>query len=163
VEPDVVLITDSCVLIDYIRYGKDALMTLATTVRVVVPDVLVADELLDIEASEFLEAGLEIVPVPMELMNDAMSRRRPLSFYDWICFLLAERERWTCVTNDARLKQQCEMSEVQARWGLWPLVNIVNAGLFSEERAVDIVQAMAEGNPRLTSAIVNDFRKRIMN
>lgn len=162
-KPDAVLITDSCVLIDYIRYGKDALMTLATTVRVVVPDVLVADELLDIDASEFLESGIEIVPVPMELMNDAMSRQRPLSFYDWICFLLAEHERWTCVTNDARLKQQCETRNVQVRWGLWPLINIVNAGLFSKERAVEIVQAMVEGNPRLTIAIVNDFRKRIMN
>lgn len=160
-EPDAVLITDSCVLIDYIHYGKDALMALAATVRVVVPDILVADELLDIDASELLESGIEIVPVPTGLLTDAMSRRRPLSFYDWICFLLAERERWTCITNDAKLKQQCETSDVQARWGLWPLVNIVNAGLFSKERAVEIVQAMAEGNPRLTSTIVNDFRKQI--
>ena len=44
---------------------------------------------------------------------------------------------------------------------LLPLVNIVKAGLFSKDRALAIVQAMAEGNPRLTSAIVGDFRKRI--
>lgn len=160
-DTDAVLITDSCVLIDYFRYGKDALLTLASSVRVVVPDVLVADELSDFDTGELLDAGIEIIATPTELLTEAMSRSRPLSFYDWTCFLLAKNERWTLVTNDAKLKRQCDTSDVRARWGLWPLVNIVKAGLFSKERAADIVQAMAEGNPRLTSAIVGDFGKRI--
>lgn len=45
--------------------------------------------------------------------------------------------------------------------GLWPLVNIVRAGLFSKERAVAVVRAMAEGNPRLTAATLAEFRKQI--
>lgn len=160
-ERDAVLITDSCVLIDYFRYGKDALLALASSVRVVVPDVLVADELADIDSGELLDAGIESIATPTELLTEAMSRSRPLSFYDWTCFLIAKNERWTLVTNDAKLKRQCEADDVNVQWGLWPLVNIVKAGLFSKERAVSIVQAMAEGNPRLTAAIVNDFRKRI--
>jgi len=161
VETDAVLITDSCVLIDYFRYGKDALLAIASSVRVVVPDVLVADELSDIDSGELLDAGIEIVSAPTELLNEAISRSRPLSFYDWTCFLLAESERWTLVTNDAKLKRQCDTSDVRARWGLWPLVNIVRAGLFSKERAVAVVRAMAEGNPRLTAATLAEFRKQI--
>lgn len=160
-EMDAVLVTDSCVLIDYFRYGKDALLTIASSARVVVPDVLVADELSDLDTRELLEAGIEIISVAPELLTEAMSRNRPLSFYDWICYLLAQSERWICITNDAKLKRQCEADDVIVQWGLWPLAKIVRAGLFSKTRAVAIMQAMAEGNPRLTRGIQSEFRKQM--
>jgi len=92
-----VLITDSCVLIDYAKSAKDALMMLATEVRVVVPRILLVEEV----------HGLSIDDAPTEALLEAARMPRPLSSFDWLCLILARDNHWTCVSNDKRLRAQC--------------------------------------------------------
>jgi hypothetical protein len=132
-----VLITDSCVLIDYAKSAKDALMMLAREVRVVVPRILLVEEVHD----------LSINDAPTEALLEAARMPRPLSSFDWLCLILARDNHWTCVSNDKRLRAQCLSVGVRTQWSLEPLVLLVRRKKLPKERAEKIARAMAEQNP----------------
>jgi len=146
-----VLITDSCVLIDYAKSAKDALMMLAREVRVVVPRILLAEEVHD----------LSIDDAPTEDLLEAARMPRPLSSFDWLCFILARDNHWTCVSNDKRLRAQCLSVGVRTQWSLEPLVLLVRRKKLPKERAEKIARAMAEQNPFIGTPIIRRFISRI--
>jgi len=146
-----VLITDSCVLIDYAKSAKDALMMLAREVRVVVPRILLVEEVHD----------LSIDDAPTEALLEAARMPRPLSSFDWLCLILARDNHWTCVSNDKRLRAQCLSVGVRTQWSLEPLVLLVRRKKLPKERAEKIARAMAEQNPFVGTPIIRRFISRI--
>lgn len=146
-----VLITDSCVLIDYAKSAKDALMMLAREVRVVVPRILLVEEVHD----------LSIDDAPTEALLEAARMPRPLSSFDWLCLILARDNHWTCVSNDKRLRAQCLSVGVRTQWSLEPLVLLVRRKKLPKERAEKIARAMAEQNPFIGTPIIRRFISRI--
>jgi len=146
-----VLITDSCVLIDYAKSAKDALMMLAREVRVVVPRILLVEEVHD----------LSINDAPTEALLEAARMPRPLSSFDWLCLILARDNHWTCVSNDKRLRAQCLSVGVRTQWSLEPLVLLVRRKKLPKERAEKIARAMAEQNPFVGTPIIRRFISRI--
>ena len=146
-----VLITDSCVLIDYAKSAKDALMMLAREVRVVVPRILLVEEV----------HGLSIDDAPTEALLEAARMPRPLSSFDWLCLILARDNHWTCVSNDKRLRAQCLSVGVRTQWSLGPLVLLVRRKKLPKERAEKIARAMAEQNPFIGTRIIRRFISRI--
>ena len=148
-----VLITDSCVLIDYAKSAKDALMMLAREVRVVVPRILLVEEVHD----------LSINDAPTEALLEAARMPRPLSSFDWLCLILARDNHWTCVSNDKRLRAQCLSVGVRTQWSLEPLVLLVRRKKLPKERAEKIARAMAEQNPFVGTPIIRRFISRIRN
>jgi hypothetical protein len=139
------------VLIDYAKSAKDALMMLAREVRVVVPRILLVEEVHD----------LSIDDAPTEALLEAARMPRPLSSFDWLCLILARDNHWTCVSNDKRLRAQCLSVGVRTQWSLEPLVLLVRRKKLPKERAEKIARAMAEQNPFIGTPIIRRFISRI--
>jgi hypothetical protein len=78
-----------------------------------------------------------------------------------VCLILARDHGWTCVTNDRRLRSECDAHQVAVRWGLELMVELVDLGAMSAEAAVETAVAIAAVNQRLSPAVVNRFRERV--
>ncbi len=158
-----VLITDSCVLIDYAKSARDAIERLCEVTSVFVPRILLVEEVRDLTLTDAEEIGLTIVDPPLELVQKAARLPKPLSFYDWLCVLMASENRWTCVSNDRRLRATCRERGVATQWSLEPLVLLVVEAEMNRDKAIAIARAMAELNPYLGRAVVDRFIKRLQD
>ena len=156
-----VLITDSCVLIDYIKSARDALRMLTRMVRFVVPRILLVEEVHDLTVDEAESLGLEVFDAPIEVLGEATRMPRPLSNFDWLCLILARDNRWTCVSNDRRLRAQCNSMGVETQWSLDPLLMLVRQKKLTKERAEKIVREMAKQNRFIGVRVVTAFVSRI--
>jgi hypothetical protein len=156
-----VLITDSCVLIDYARSSIETLTRLCETTKVYVPRILLVEEVQDLTIAEAERIGLGIVDPPTELVQKAAGLPGPLSFYDWLCVLMASENRWTCVSNDKKLRTECRGRGVKTQWSLEPLVLLVTHGTLARDKAITTARAIAEMNSYLSESIVDRFVKRL--
>lgn len=81
-----------------------------------------------------------------------------LSWQDHICFLLSKDYGWTCVTNDASLRNACLQAGVLTIRGLRPLIELVRMGQMDRATAVNLAQRIHEANPyHISSSIVERF------
>lgn len=136
-------------------------MMLAREVRVVVPRILLVEEVHDLSIDEAISLGLDIIDAPTEALLEAARMPRPLSSFDWLCLILARDNHWTCVSNDKRLRAQCLSVGVRTQWSLEPLVLLVRRKKLPKERAEKIARAMAEQNPFIGARIIRRFISRI--
>lgn len=104
---------------------------------------------------------LEIVEPTLTQWTAAAQQRGGLSLEDRLCLLLAQARGATCLTNDRRLRAECESLRVPVMWGLEPLVFLVNAGHVSAKSAAAAVRKMHAMNPLITQSIVDDFDRKI--
>jgi hypothetical protein len=156
-----VLITDACVLIDYAKSAKDVLRILTRSVRVVVPRILLVEEVHDLTVDEAVSLGLEIVDAPIEMLDEATRMPRPLSNYDWLCLILARDNSWICVSNDKRLRAECNSIGVDVQWSLDPVLMLVRQNKISKQHAEKTVRAMAKQNRFIGTHVVARFISRI--
>lgn len=97
-----------------------------------------------------------------EQMDTAAARRGGLSVEDWLCFMLAQEQGAVCVTNDRRLRAECQADNVTVMRGLEPLVLLVQAKHVHPRVAVAAVRIMHDHNAHyITAEIVEDFIARI--
>lgn len=162
VKPSGFLLLDASVLIDY----WDADLTILTVVSREVAPVAIARPVLDevdgIDEAAATAAGLEVVGCDIDILDDALRGPGPLSFPDWLSLIVARQRRWTCVTNDTTLRHACEAEEVAVKWGLELMLDAVDAGVISPEKALATAVAIHEANPLfVTAAIVARFAKRL--
>jgi hypothetical protein len=54
------------------------------------------------------ELGLVVVDGTLEQLTEAGAGTGRLSFEDRVCLILARDNGWTCVSNDGRLRRECE-------------------------------------------------------
>lgn len=122
-------------------------------------DVLAEVEHLDEEACAAL--GLVVVDGTVEQLTEAGAVRGRLSFQDRVCLILARDNRWTCVTNDGRLRRECEAVNVPVLWGLQLMIELVNRGAMTADAAIVVAEAVGDSNPRLKPEVVADFRRKV--
>ena len=157
------LIIDANVLIDFCKTDVSILALVTKhvgTVHVAEP-VLAEVKQLDRAAAEGL--GLRIVQAEYALLTQAANAgvRSPLGFQDWLCLLLAKQESWTCVTNDKRLRTECETHAVSVLWGLQLLLRLVEHGALRADRAIELVRAIHAVNRRLPKDVVAVFTRQV--
>jgi len=157
-------IFDSNVLIDYCESRKHILKLFSIDVgRIFLADV-VLDEVkpLDRLACEELEITIVEPSLDQLVIAGEASRNGPLSFYDWICFLLARANEWTCVSNDSKLISQCKKEGVACIRGLVPLIMLVDNGAITRSYATDVALDIHRMNPcHVHKEIIRDFRRKI--
>jgi hypothetical protein len=157
------LIIDANVLIDFCKTDRTVLALVAkhvATVHVAEP-VLAEVAQLDRPGAEAL--GLHVVQPEYTLMKTAASAgvRSPLRFQDWVCLLLAKQRTWTCVTNDKRLRTECEAHAVTVLWGLQLLLRLVERRALPAAAAIDLARAIHAVNRRLPKEVIAAFTRQV--
>ncbi len=104
---------------------------------------------------------LEIVEPTIAQLTEAAQQQGGLSFEDRVCLILARTRGATCLTNDRRLRKECESLGIMVLWGLEPLVYLVSARKVSAESAVIAVRKMQAKNPLITQEILGSFYQKI--
>lgn len=154
------LLLDSCVVLDFLK-ADDRLFSLISRF---VGEVYIADELFVEIRNHFNvvtpeELGLRMVRVEFEDVVEAQIRSEGsrLSDKDYICLLTARRQRWTCVTNDRRLCNECERENVDYMRGLRLLVELFRVGGIDYDAARDVARSIRETNPWLKDDVLERF------
>jgi hypothetical protein len=155
-------ILDACVLIDFVTTDPMLLKLTSEHVGPVHVASVVLSEVDQLDESSAASLGVHVVEPSLELSLDAAARGGALSFEDWVSLLLARDNDWTCVTNDRRLRTECESHHVKVRWSLALLELLVRAGALTAAAAIDTAAAFQRANPRyITDTIVKRFRARL--
>jgi predicted nucleic acid-binding protein len=143
-------IVDANVLIDFCRTDPTFLALVNRHVGTVHVASVVLDKVDQLSRQDADRLGLAIVEPDLELAADAALRARtgPLAFDDWVCLLLAQARKWTCVTNDRRLRGECATVGVDVLWGLQLLGALVQKGVLPSRDAVAAAWAIHRTNPR---------------
>lgn len=154
-----ILIVDANVLIDFCKTDRSILTLVSRHVAAVNVAEPVLDEVKELDRSRAEELGLRVISPDFQHFSEAarLSQRSPLQFQDWLCLLLAEAHGWTCVTNDKRLRTECEGRGVELLWGLELLLRLVEAGALPADAAIDVARTVHSINKRLPLKIVEQF------
>ena len=106
--------------------------------------------------------GIEVIEPETPKLIEAAKQVSRVSFNDRLCFLVCRDLGWTCVTNDGRLRRLCRRHDVRARYGLGLMVDLVDRGAISRDRAVAIARKMQQGNSLyINERIVAKFIKAL--
>lgn len=154
------LILDANVLIDFCTTDPTLLALVDQHVgRVHIASPVLANvEQMDVALVERL--GLAVKDPPLDLAVEAAARARgsPLAFDDWICLLMAQANGWTCVTNDKRLRKECETRGLAILWGLELVVALVEEDALTPEAAEKAAWEIHKTNPRFVpQSVVERF------
>jgi hypothetical protein len=157
------LIVDANVLIDFCKTDRSVLTLVTKHVGPlhVAEPVLAEVKELDRVSAEGL--GLHVVQAELPLLTQAANAavRSPLRFQDWLCLLLAAQERWTCVTNDKRLRTECEARTVSVMWGLQLLLRLVERRALPSSDAIELAHAIHLVNRRIPKEVVAAFARNV--
>ena len=155
-------IVDACVLIDFVKTDRSLLLLISQHVgQIHVPSPILG-EVRQLTRDSAAEVGIVVVEPALELAMQAAQRAVPgLSFQDELCLRVAAAEGWTCVTNDRRLRVECEAQNVHVRWGLELLLLLVEARALGAHEAIEAVRTIAALNPRLARKVVLSFERKV--
>jgi len=65
------------------------------------------------------------------------------------------------VTNDRRLRRECQDVGLDVLWGLEIMIDLVHAGRLPREDAIEVAEAIRAANPfYVTEEILEEFRER---
>lgn len=161
-----ILVVDASVLIDYAQVAPEILTLLSVTgVELIVPSPIFDDEVNDLNDDQAAELGLQLLDPSIAQMTEAGTREAAgsgLSFYDWLCYIVArDGEDWMVLTNDGLLRRTCEGSGIKTTRGLRLLLDLVNASHLSASEAKHIAEAMCRANPRLGHKVLQRFLKHL--
>ena len=161
-KPPTFLILDANVLIDFCKSDRSMLTLIARHIGTVCVAQPVLDEVVALGHGDLLALGLDLVMPETEMLIAAAAQQGALSFEDRICLLLAKQHGWTCVTNDGRLRRECESESVSVLWGLEPLIMLVERKVIDAKVALTTAMAIQQSNPRfITDDIIRRFKGRI--
>lgn len=154
------LLVDANVLIDFALADRAVLALVAGHVGAVhVPrDVLAEVDQLDEAACA--ELGLVVVDGTLEQLAEAGAGSGRLSFEDRLCLILARDNGWTCISNDGRLRRECEAAGVAVMWGLQLMLELVARGTMTPDAAIEVAEAIGRVNPRMRPEVIDEFRRR---
>ena len=157
-----VLILDANVLIDLLTSDRMILPLISRYVGQVEVPTTIFDEVDGFTANDCIELGIKMIEPTLYQVLSAASYPKPLSFYDWVCFLLAKDSERLCVTNDKALRSQCKKNNVDVMWELEMLCLLFEAGGLSREQCKAIILSIQQANPYyITKGIVDRAFKRI--
>jgi len=155
-------ILDANVLIDFCKSDKSILALISKHVGTIHLASPVLDEVKQLTLEEVSGLHIDLAEPEMDQVTKASSRRGPLSFQDHLCLLMADANGWTCVTNDGRLRRECEVTGITTIWGLEPLALLTEARQITREAALDVALKIQGTNPHyITEKIIQRFKRRI--
>ncbi len=157
-----VLLADANVLIDY----RDAeLEILALVAQHLAPLVIVSqvlEEVRGLSAETCEQLGINLIEPETEMLLEAASGSRRVSFNDQLCFPVCRKEDWTCVTNDRALRKLCQSNGVDSRYGLRLMIDLAQVGALPTQRAIAIAQTIHDKNPlHINTDILSRFSDAI--
>ena len=157
------LIVDANVLIDFCKTEKSVLALVTKHIGKVHVAEPVLAEVNGLDRARAASLGLNVLDVEFSKMSRAAvaSVGSPLSFTDWLCLHLAEENGWTCVTNDKRLRSECEARKVEVLWGFQLLLRLVARRAMKPAEAIRIAEAIRLINRRIPEAVVTEFMRKV--
>lgn len=155
-------IADANVLIDYAKTNLDILGLVARHVGPVYIASAILDEVDQLDEAQCQALGLIIVEANFTQLAEASQRGGPLSFEDKLCLVLARDNSWTCLSNDGPLRDACLENGVTVVWGLEIMLQLVETGHLSADKAIDVAKEIHLINPLyITMKIVTTFCNRL--
>ena len=130
------LISDANVLID-IEEGELTSSLFRLPHRIATPDLLFYDEL-ESHHPDLLESGLELLPMPGELIEEAqrLAAIHPApSRYDMLALVLAQDHQCALLTGDNPLRKLASEQGVEVHGTLWLVERMVGEGVLTKDQA----------------------------
>lgn len=157
-----ILLADADVLIDYAQTERRVLGLISQHVgplKVLDPVLRTVGAL---SKTDCRALHIEIVHPSSELLQQAAEERSRVSLEDHLCFLVCRAEGWTCATNDGALIRLCTEGGVSIRRGLRLLLDLVERGVVTRARALDLALAIHKQNPHhINAAVLESFRQSL--
>jgi hypothetical protein len=155
------LVLDASVLIDFCDGDRGLIGLIAARIGTVVVPAPVLGEVGALDEPDCQELGLQLLEPTFGQMSEAANGGGALSFYDWLCLIVARDAGWTCVTNDGALLRTCREEGVSTMRGLRPVLMIVEAGEIDHRRAVAFVRVVRQANPYINAEVVSAFIREL--
>lgn len=155
------LLVDANVLIDFATTDREVLALVVRHVGSVHVPRDVFDEVDQLDEATCAALGLIIVEGTLDQLVEAGARLGRLSFADRVCMILARDNGWTCVTNDGRLRRECESVGVPVRWGLQLMLALVDCGAMTADAAIVVAEAVGRTNPHMKTEVVVAFVRKV--
>lgn len=158
------LIIDAVALIDFRDSDPTILKLISSNLGQLHVATLVLDEVKSFDESDCAKYGVIVIEPSFEQLESAISKQsqlKTLSLPDLICLILAKENGWTCITNDKRLRRECQNEGIKILWGLEALVILAENKVLSVKEAKEIARNICKINIYLTESILNRFYERI--
>jgi len=157
------LLMDANVVIDLCEADPTVIALVSEHIgRVHIPLPVLLEEVEQVRKEDWTSLGIVAVDPPLKTALVAAARRAGLSFHDRLCLLLARDNGWTCVTNDIRLRRECQSDGVPVLWGLELLAMLVERDVLTATAAAQLGRAIHRTNPRfITAQVLERFLGRI--
>jgi hypothetical protein len=156
------LIIDANVLIDFCKTDRSVLALVTKHVGIVHVAEAVLAEVKELDRAGAEALGINVLTPEFPMLSRAAtaSVRSPLRFQDWLCLLVAEEESWTCVTNDKRLRVECESRDVAVLWGFQLLLRLIEQKALTSGEAIAIAESIYQINRRIPHVVMTAFRRK---
>lgn len=142
-----VLLVHADVLIGYLQSDLATLGLVAQHVGPVVVLKSVVDDVRGLTGIQCGCVGITMATAETVRMFQAGAIESNVSFNDRLCLVMCREERWTCVTDDRVLCRLCQRHGVATRCGLGLMVDLVAAGVLTNQRAAAIAHKVQASNP----------------
>ena len=155
------MVFDASVLIDICEAERELLGLMVDTFGPVLVPTPVLGEVDGLDDAGCRGFGLQLLEPNIDQMSEAASGEGALSFYDWLCLIVARDGRWTCVTNDAALLRTCQEQGVAAMRGLRVVLMLVESGVIDRRRAMTFIKVLQQVNPYIKPGVVTAFAREL--
>ena len=155
------LLLDASVLIDFCDGDRGLIGLIASRIGPVLVPTPVLGEVGALEEADCQDLGLRLLEPTFGQMSEAANGGGALSFYDWLCLIVARDAGWTCVTNDGALLRTCREQGVSTMRGLRPVLMIVDIGEIDHRRALAFVRVVRQANPYINADVVSTFVREL--
>jgi rRNA-processing protein FCF1 len=161
--PSSLLLMDACVLIDFIKSDQTVLKLFSEYLGPIYVISPVVEEVEEIgSALELERLGIIVLEPSLDDLYAAANTPGSISFQDRLCLLTAKRNGYTCVTNDVRLRKECEKDKIALIWGLELLIELFKKDGITAEDALEIALLIHEKNQKhITTKLVERFKTAI--
>jgi hypothetical protein len=141
-------VLDSSVLIDLHATEPAVLALISKHVGTLhIASSMLAEELPALSTDDCDALSIQVIEPPLAILTTAATKIAGLSFHDRVCMFLARANRWTCLTNDVRLRRECKARSVPFQWGLEPVIELVKGGHLNRAMAKALITALNARSP----------------
>jgi hypothetical protein len=155
------LVVDACVLIDFAKADPAILPLVSRHVGEVHVATPVFEQVKDIDPAMAASLGIKLYEPSLDMAAAAAVTQGRLSFQDRLCFAIAKKAGWTCVSNDKQLRAHCERERVLVLWGFEVLALLVDARALKATHARDLAKTIAANNKRIGAAVLARFLAKV--
>lgn len=160
--PPAILLCDASVLIDYVAADIRILEIMATCIWKLATIIPVLREVKGLTKEKAEKIGITIHEPTFDELMDAAKPVAGLSSEDRLCLAITRKRRWSCLTNDVRLRKSCTECDVQVVWGLEAMIFLHRGGFIEKERAIKTAKTIQTSNPfHITDIVLKQFLQNL--